>query len=74
VVPFAAIKSFFDPSVQFGLQFEPQEAAETTATKLPAVSSSPSLPATAAEPKAEEEPQQGNEGATVVRFDRFRKK
>ena len=27
VVPFAAIKSFLDPSVQFGLQFEPSEAA-----------------------------------------------
>ena len=25
VVPFAAIKSFLDPSVQFGLQFEPSE-------------------------------------------------
>ncbi len=25
VVPFSAIKSFFDPSVQFGLQFEPSE-------------------------------------------------
>jgi uncharacterized protein len=74
VIPFAAIKSFFDPSVQFGLQFEPQEAAETPATKLPAVSPSPSPPATTAEPKAEEELPQGNDGATVVRFDRFRKK
>ena len=27
VVPFSAIKSFFDPSVQFGLQFEPSEDA-----------------------------------------------
>ena len=27
VVPFSAIKSFLDPSVQFGLQFEPSEAA-----------------------------------------------
>ena len=32
VVPFAAIKSFLDPSVQFGLQFEPSEtAAEASA-------------------------------------------
>src|SRR6516225_10714491 len=31
VVPFSAIKSFFDPSVQFGLQFEPSETAESTA-------------------------------------------
>ena len=26
VVPFNSIKSFFDPSVQFGLQFEPADA------------------------------------------------
>ena len=31
VVPFAAVKGFFDPSVQFGLQFEPiGDPAETT--------------------------------------------
>jgi hypothetical protein len=41
VVPFAAIKGFFDPSVQFGLQFEtitePQEeAANVPAEALPA--------------------------------------
>jgi hypothetical protein len=29
VVPFAAIHGFFDPSVQFGLQFEPVTAGET---------------------------------------------
>jgi hypothetical protein len=34
VVPFSAIKSFFDPSVQFGLQFEPSEA-ESTAEVAP---------------------------------------
>jgi hypothetical protein len=30
VVPFNSIKSFFDPSVQFGLQFEPSDAATET--------------------------------------------
>ena len=30
VVPFNSIKSFFDPSVQFGLQFEPADAAAET--------------------------------------------
>jgi hypothetical protein len=74
LVPFAAIKSFFDPSVQFGLQFEPQEAMEAGAAKLPAVPPSPTLPVTTSEPVAAEEPSHGNEGATVVRFDRFRKK
>ena len=37
VVPFNAIKSFFDPSVQFGLQFEASDAvAEAPATSVPA--------------------------------------
>lgn len=31
-IPFAAIKGFFDPSVQFGLQFEEQTEEETPAT------------------------------------------
>jgi hypothetical protein len=79
VVPFAAIKSFLDPSVQFGLQFEPSEAvAEAPSAKLPAVPASPALPAVAAEPPAAEdkgdEPAKPGEGAEVVRLDRFRKK
>jgi len=74
VVPFAAIKSFLDPSVQFGLQFEASDAAaETPAAKLPAV---PALPVAAPAPAAEskDEPAKANEGAEVVRLDRFRKK
>jgi hypothetical protein len=73
VVPFNSIKSFFDPSVQFGLQFEPQETADEmpASANLPAVPPAPALPATA--PVAEAPPK-GNEGATVVRIDRFRKK
>ena len=35
VVPFSAIKSFFDPSVQFGLQFEPAEDAARTRRRWP---------------------------------------
>jgi hypothetical protein len=74
VVPFAAIKSFFDPSVQFGLQFDPQEAATEApaSAKLPAVA--PGLPAAVPVAENNEEPPRGNEGATVVRIDRFRKK
>src|SRR6185312_9900449 len=45
VVPFHAIKSFFDPSVQFGLQFEPADAGEA-----PEASSIPSVPAASALP------------------------
>ena len=82
VVPFAAIKLFQDPSVQFGLQFEPTAAAPTSVA-MPA----PAAPsANAAEkPKAdtppadpEKKPTDGDgkpaEGAEVVRLDRFRKK
>jgi hypothetical protein len=78
VVPFAAIKSFFDPSVQFGLQFDPAEAAPAAPAKnLRAAPASSSVavppPAAAASPKADE-PTKPGEGAEVVRFDRFRKK
>ena len=77
VVPFAAIKSFLDPSVQFGLQFEPSEpAAETPTAKLPTVPAPSALPVAAPEPAAEstDEPAKTSEGAEVVRLDRFRKK
>jgi hypothetical protein len=75
VVPFNAIKSFFDPSVQFGFEFEAADAAsETPAASLPAVpaSAAPTLPAAATE--TQEEPAKPSEGAEVVRLDRFRKK
>jgi hypothetical protein len=81
VVPFSAIKSFFDPSVQFGLQFEPAEAApEASSANLP---TAPALSAvtppavTPSQPSAAEvpdEPAKPSEGAEVVRLDRFRKK
>jgi uncharacterized protein len=80
-VPFSAIKSFFDPSVQFGLQFEPTEAAGETPTNLPAAPVPSALAVPAAAPAAaetteaaEEEPAKPSEGAEVVRLDRFRKK
>jgi uncharacterized protein len=74
VVPFNSIKSFFDPSVQFGLQFEAAEAAEAEATNLPAVPAASGLPVPAAVTETEDEPAKPSEGAEVVRLDRFRKK
>lgn len=80
VVPFSAIKSFFDPSVQFGLQFEPAEAAgDAPATNLPAapapsVLAMPAAAEAVVPAQAEEEPAKPSEGAEVVRLDRFRKK
>jgi uncharacterized protein len=83
VIPFHAIKSFFDPSVQFGLQFEAADGAGTTTAaspsttaNLPATAPPPALPATTPPPVAEdpEPPAKPTEGAEVVRLDRFRKK
>jgi hypothetical protein len=79
VVPFAAIKSFLDPSVQFGLQFEPSEAdaaIDAPGAKLPAVPAPSALPVADPSPAAEntDEPAKPSEGAEVVRLDRFRKK
>ena len=74
-IPFNAIKSFFDPSVQFGLQFEPSDAAiETPAANLPAppAPSAVTVPAPADENR--DQPAKPGEGAEVVRLDRFRKK
>jgi hypothetical protein len=75
LVPFNAIKSFFDPSVQFGLQFEPSDAApETPATNLPAAPAPSAVTAPAPVEQSKDEPAKPGEGAEVVRLDRFRKK
>jgi hypothetical protein len=76
VVPFSAIKSFFDPSVQFGLQFETDGAADVAETASPAATAATALAAPPAAPAAptEDEPAKPGEGAEVVRLDRFRKK
>ncbi len=72
VVPFSAIKSFFDPSVQFGLQFEPSEAEAAVETPPAAEPAAAVQPAPAETP--DDEPTKPTEGAEVVRLDRFRKK
>src|SRR3954466_8819663 len=57
VVPFNSIKSFFDPSVQFGLQFDPSEAlSEAAPSNLPAVPA-PSAVAVPAPPSASPAPE-----------------
>jgi hypothetical protein len=79
-VPFAAIKSFFDPSVQFGLQFETIEAAASeTATAPEPVKPDAETPPVAAtidpipvEAKSADTPDRPS--GEVVRLDRFRKK
>jgi hypothetical protein len=83
VIPIEAIKGFFDPSVQFGLQFETQAApAEAKEAKrrgsaqaiAPAAEAKPQLPARPPAEAGEPEPRPPAEGGQVVRLDRFRKK
>ena len=73
VVPFNSIKSFSDPSVPFGVQFEPA-AAEAPAAQLPAVPAPSALTVPAPATESKDEPARPGEGAEVVRLDRFRKK
>ncbi len=83
-VPFTAIKSFFDPSVQFGLQFETIEVEPENANTPPASESAESTSATVTAipaPEAEkpekptdDDPSGGKPSGEVVRLDRFRKK
>ncbi|MES2750005.1 MAG: ClpXP protease specificity-enhancing factor SspB [Pseudomonadota bacterium] len=75
VVPFSSIKSFFDPSVQFGLQFEP--ADDSAAGAIAPTDETPPAPLAASPDAAAQtgdEPVKQGEGAEVVRLDRFRKK
>lgn len=65
-IPFAAVSRFFDPSVNFGLQFDadPSAVAEGLPTVLPGVGTAP------AEAPATPESAEG----TVVSLDAFRRK
>ncbi len=88
-VPFEAITGFFDPSVQFGLQFEevtedeeaksvPALTQDKAAGKKPRTASSAKPPAVATPEKGptgtEPKPDKPAGGGEVVRLDRFRKK
>jgi hypothetical protein len=80
VVPFDAIKGFFDPSVQFGLQFETAEekaaanASGTEQVTAPAsVEPEPANPEPA-NPEAADPEVKPSQGADIVRLDKFRKK
>ncbi len=63
-IPFAAVTRFFDPSVNFGLQFDTDEAS-TFSEARPVVAKPDAAPAVAATPEAE---------GTVVSLDAFRRK
>jgi hypothetical protein len=82
VIPFAAIKGFFDPTVQFGLQFEPgaldegEEAAddsEDTRSDDKGTAASPG-PGINNANDAAAPGKASNDDTTVVSLDAFRKK
>jgi hypothetical protein len=90
VIPFDAITAFFDPSVQFGFQFELLDVAgNEAATKSGEMAASPAAAPEAANAKPGELPSPApvtpltspspaadaaEGGGQVVRLDRFRKK
>ncbi len=81
VVPFAAIKGFFDPTVQFGLQFEPGaldsgEDGETVDVENDSNLPVPETPAPDASSANDEagKAKASNDDTTVVSLDAFRKK
>jgi hypothetical protein len=77
IVPFDAIKSFLDPSVQFGLQFNIGDAVAQPVEQDKTGASAALAPAAAAQPSTEagaDGETKPSEGAEVVRLDRFRKK
>ncbi|MBE0413924.1 SspB family protein [Yoonia sp.] len=62
-IPYDAIKTFVDPSVEFGLRFETQDTAEEPTTEAPMDEM--------VEP--ENEPETDRKPADVVSLDKFRK-
>jgi hypothetical protein len=62
-IPYAAVTRFYDPSVQFLLQFE-----------APAMAPEPKAAAPKPEPEPSETPGAGDDGPKVVSLDQFRKK
>jgi len=76
-VPYSAVTRFYDPSVEFGMGFEPM-AVQHADTIEPITTKAP--PAIDETPKAEEKPEASEEESrpasdgTVVRLDTFRRK
>jgi uncharacterized protein len=75
-VPYAAVTRFYDPSVQFLLQFEAAEPVEAEPDDAPAILPTARAKKTKAEGPARDEgpPDDGGDGPKVVSLDQFRKK
>jgi len=75
-IPYAAVTRFYDPSVQFLLQFEAAEPVELEPEEAPAALPAQRPKKAKAEAPAEpgEGPPDGGDGPKVVSLDQFRKK
>ena len=62
VIPFGAVRTFVDPSVKFGLKFEPYEADEIPLSPVQQMDEDPASPAITQD-----------ESGEVVSLDKFRK-
>ncbi|WP_316355367.1 SspB family protein [Devosia sp.] len=69
VIPFSAVKGFFDPSVQFGMQFDPATAPGAAVAEAKADASLESTATSGGNEDSAEKP-----GEKVVSLDSFRKK
>ncbi|MBI3452989.1 MAG: hypothetical protein HY057_09255 [Rhodospirillales bacterium] len=72
IVPFAAIGSFVDPSVQFGLQFPDMQASQASGAAAEAPTAALAKPADESPPTPTPAPVDA--GDRVVALDSFRKK
>ncbi len=80
-VPFEAVKAFFDPSVQFMLQFKPvsgqgpkKPVASTEQTVLQPAKAAPKAEPAAETSGEDDKPKDPAGGGEVVSLDKFRKK
>ena len=74
VIPFTAIKGFFDPSVQFGLELKSAPALPTEDERAEAKEPARLAPAAATNSTAAAAPATEATGEKVVSLDAFRKK
>jgi hypothetical protein len=72
-IPFAAVTAFVDPSVQFGLQFQPIEVAQADPA-APAQPAASAAQPTAPPPSAVSDPAPAAGDDRIVKLDAFRKK
>ena len=72
-IPYDAIRTFVDPSVEFGLRFEAVEDGPEEAAPDAGDGSATPLPAVAAQSETEEDADEDKRDAEVVSLDAFRK-